>query len=317
MDESNNTYLLMAAPLQGYTDAVWRSIHGHIYGGVSRYYSPFLRIEKGGVRVRDIKELTSSFNLNIPLTPQIIFKDISEFCCLIEYIESLGYKCVDLNLGCPFPPQVKRGRGSGLLLQPGVMADLVSLINDRFRHIDFSIKMRLGVNCANEWRDIVGYINNMDLLHVAVHPRTALQQYGGLVNIDEFNCFHGACRHKLIYNGDITCLSDIDNIFETMPFLTGIMAGRGLLGRPSLFAEWLGGETWCYEKRLKRLLVMHDMMFEHYSKELCGDMQVLLKIKSFWDYMEGEIGRKILKNIKKSTSLSKYCLAVSQLRQML
>ena len=46
-------------------------------------------------------------------------------------------------------------------------------------------------------------------------------------------------------------------------------------------------EAWCYEKRLKRLLVMHDMMFEHYSKELCGDMQVLLKIKSFWDYMEG------------------------------
>ena len=33
------------APLQGYTDSVYREAHTRVFGGVDTYYTPFVRIE--------------------------------------------------------------------------------------------------------------------------------------------------------------------------------------------------------------------------------------------------------------------------------
>lgn len=35
------------APLQGYTEAVYRNAHAAIFGGIKSYYTPFLRFERG------------------------------------------------------------------------------------------------------------------------------------------------------------------------------------------------------------------------------------------------------------------------------
>ena len=46
---------IYAAPLQGYTDAAWRSAHRSLYGdGVDAYFAPFVRVEHGEVRRRDL-----------------------------------------------------------------------------------------------------------------------------------------------------------------------------------------------------------------------------------------------------------------------
>jgi tRNA-dihydrouridine synthase len=39
------------APLQGYTDAVYRRAHARIFGGIETYYSPFVRMEHGEMPV--------------------------------------------------------------------------------------------------------------------------------------------------------------------------------------------------------------------------------------------------------------------------
>ena len=74
-------FRLMAAPLQGYTEAPFRHFHAEIYGGGESltYFSPFLRIEKGSVRPRDLRDITSPLNANHRLIPQIIFRDATEF----------------------------------------------------------------------------------------------------------------------------------------------------------------------------------------------------------------------------------------------
>ena len=33
------------APLQGYTEAIYRQAHARIFGGVESYYTPFVRVE--------------------------------------------------------------------------------------------------------------------------------------------------------------------------------------------------------------------------------------------------------------------------------
>ena len=47
-------YKIHFAPLQGYTDAVYREVHHRIFGGVENYYTPFVRVEKDGFRNKNI-----------------------------------------------------------------------------------------------------------------------------------------------------------------------------------------------------------------------------------------------------------------------
>ena len=43
------------APLQGYTDVIYRNAHAACFGGIDTYYTPFVRLEKGGFRHRDVR----------------------------------------------------------------------------------------------------------------------------------------------------------------------------------------------------------------------------------------------------------------------
>ncbi len=41
---------LYFAPLQGYTEDAYRRIHNELCGGIKEYFTPFVRLENGGVR---------------------------------------------------------------------------------------------------------------------------------------------------------------------------------------------------------------------------------------------------------------------------
>ena len=53
------------APLQGYTDAAYRQAHACIFGGIDTYYSPFVRVEHGEIRRKDIRDINPENNRNI------------------------------------------------------------------------------------------------------------------------------------------------------------------------------------------------------------------------------------------------------------
>ena len=46
------------APLQGYTEAIYRQAHARIFGGIESYYTPFVRVEHGEIRKKDMREST-------------------------------------------------------------------------------------------------------------------------------------------------------------------------------------------------------------------------------------------------------------------
>lgn len=302
----------LSAPLQGYTDAPWRHFHNLIYGGVDGYYTPFLRVEKYAVRPRDLKDLRSSLNDSLRLVPQIIFGSTEEFEALVGAVVEDGHHRVDLNLGCPFPPQVKRGRGAGAL-RKDFLREIGARMRDGYSDIEFSVKMRLGVSAPDEWRDIVDEINAMPLSSVTVHPRTASQQYGGTVHENQFADLLSAIAHKIIYNGDLRSVADIRRITDEYPSIAGVMVGRGLLGRPSLGTEWFSQQEWGPELSREKLLEFHEALFRYYEERLCGESQLLTKMKTFWDYAGPEIGHKTAKAIKKAVSLEKYSAAVASI----
>ena len=96
--------LLHFAPLQGYTDDVYRRLHHRLVGGIAAYYKPFVRWEHCGVRSKDLRDIAPEHNEGVPVVPQVIAADADELARLVDVIAPLGYRRIDLNMGCPFPP---------------------------------------------------------------------------------------------------------------------------------------------------------------------------------------------------------------------
>lgn len=298
------------APLQGYTDAAYRRFHKIIYGDcIDCYYTPFVHLHNGEPRQRDIRDITPANNEGINIVPQIICRDTDEFHTLVNAVITTGHSHIDINMGCPFPPQARKGRGAGMLAQPQAVSEIINAI-DKYPQLTFSIKMRLGLDNPQQAIDLLPTLNQARLTHITMHPRIGTQQYKGSVDMQSFAQFLQGCEKPVIYNGDITTPEQIDFISKQYPNIHGIMIGRGLLARPSLALEYQQGITLDQEEQIVRVLDLHTLLYEHYSTVLQGDAQLLTKLKTFWEYLESLIGHKFHKAIKKATTIAKYNAAI-------
>ena len=299
------------APLQGYTDDVYRRIHHELFGGITTYYTPFVRMEGGGVRSKDMRDIRPEFNEGVPVVPQIIVKSMKEFEYLTNVVEEKGYQEIDINMGCPFPMQAKHGRGSGLLAHTDIIEEIAKAISEK-NNLSFSVKMRLGWESKEEWKPVIEILNNIPLRQITIHPRIGTQQYKGKTDMEAFAEFYARCKHPLIYNGDITTLVDIQNIETSYPNLAGIMIGRGLLARPSLATEYVSGKESPWETRRNQLHEFHNRLMAHYETTANSEAQVHNRMRLFWEYMEEEIGKKNYKKIMKAGNLKNYLAAVRE-----
>lgn len=303
---------LYFAPVQGHTDAAYRHFHSKVYKGDLTYYTPFIRLEKGTLRAKDIKDLNSPLNSDLRLVPQIIFKDAQELKTLIALLKDNGAKEIDLNMGCPFPLQTGHGRGAASIVNQDLAYEIEKAVNEN-HDIVFSLKMRLGLNDPEEWKFLIPFLNRVHLDHITLHPRIAKQQYSGDLYMDQFEDFLNKSTNPVVFNGDITTPEKFNDLIVKYPGVKGFMAARGILGRPSMFEEYSNGVELPKEERIAKMLDFHRQLFNHYSSILCGDAQIISKIKPFWEYSENEIGRKAWKAIKKATNLSKYQTAVAMI----
>lgn len=292
------------APVQGHTDYAWRYFHHKLYGGDYKYFTPFMRLEHGEIRAKDLRDFTNSLNDDVRVEPQVIFRDADELTILIRALADAGAKSVNLNMGCPFPPQTKKGRGAGFISNVDEACKLPSLLS-KFPDVKFSVKMRLGNEDPMEWKRIIEILNSLQLDNLYVHPRVGRQEYRGELYLEAFAKLLSESTNPVVFNGEIKSPEDIRCIAQSFPGVSGIMVARGILGRPSLFSEIAEGE-WSQEKRIEMMLRFHNFLLDHYRQTLCGDSQILSKIKPFWEYAEAEIGRKTWKALKKAPTLSKY-----------
>lgn len=302
--------MIYIAPVQGHTDAAWRHFHHEVYGGDHRYFTPFIRAEHGEMRKQDIRDLTSELNSGLLLEPQVIFRDMEELDILLSGISKSGVTEVNLNMGCPFPLQTGKGRGAGFLRNAEEIEQLEPTLS-KYPELSYSVKMRLGFDNPEEWRNVMPVLNRIELRHVDVHPRVAKQQYGGELHFDQFEAILGESRNPVVFNGELRTPADMHDTEKRFRGIAGMMIARGVLGRPSLASEYAEGREWTREERLEKMLKFHRLLLDHYSGILCGESQIVSKIKPFWEYAEAEIGRKPWKAVKKAVNMAKYHSAVA------
>ena len=299
------------APLQGFTESAYRLAHSKFAPGIHTYYTPFLRLEKGEVRAKDLRDLQAEHPYH--LVPQIIVRDVEEFNTLTKTVTELGFKEIDINMGCPYPMQTKSGRGSGILPHPEKVREILDSITrlsqaDATSNLKFSIKMRLGLTSPEECLQLLPLLNEAPLAHITLHPRVGIQQYKGALDFESFDKFYSECNLPLIFNGDIADLKQMNFIETRYPRLAGIMIGRGLLANPILAAQYAGlpcGTT------TETLLKIHADVAADYARRLQGNAQILDKIRPFWTY--ADLPKKTRKKIEKSKTLDEYLEAVNDL----
>ena len=294
---------LAFAPLQGYTDCVYRQAHCEAAGGVDEYYTPFVRLEGGEPRRKDLRDIDAERNHGVPTVPQVIARDREEFARLCDAVQTAGWRRVDLNMGCPFPMQVKAGRGSGLLADVERVADIGEEMRQR-REVQFTVKMRLGQEEEEECLWLVPILNEMPLEHVTMHPRLGKQQYKGAPDREAFGRFVEACGQPVVYNGDLLSAEDVSAVMRRWPKLKGVMIGRGLLARPWMLS---GREP------LAVVREMHARIYDYAVSALQGDSQIGARLHAFWEYQTDLLDKKQYKAIMKSGSLRKYREAIAAL----
>jgi len=294
------------APMQGFTDFVYRNLFKEFFLGVEKFFTPFLRVENSQVRKKDIIDIEKSDNYQNTI-PQLIANSKDEVEIIAQEILKLGFENCDINFGCPFPQQTFKKRGAGILTFPDKVAEVLKA-TEKIPELKFSIKMRLGNLDKNECLNLVDIINDTKLEFVTIHPRISKQMYNGEIQLEMFSKLSTLIQHPIVYNGDLKTKEDIQNITTQFPNIKAVMIGRGLLADPFL-AQNFESDKNGFDAKI--YLNFFNRLIEGYLAEYQNsEVMALNKIKTFLSFAPSKISTKHVKTIQKVRSISQF---ISQL----
>lgn len=308
------------APMEGITGRIFRKTFNKHFKGVNDYYTPFITPkEKRGLDKKDIKELSPENNEGITIIPQILSNSAEAFNLASEKLMGLGYKEVNLNLGCPSGTVVNKGRGSGALKSLVNLEKLLESIYSKAENtgLRISLKTRIGYEKAEEFENIISLYTKFPVEKLIIHPRTRMEFYKGEVHKESFalavgEYFKMKNVDRLCFNGELYTVADIKKLSEEFPDVSHIMIGRGLLRHPFLMEDILEKESADRKVRLKNYL---DELFSSYSEEFNGSPTAVLKMKELWYYIKEsfEDCEDYIKDIRKAKNVAEYRAAVNVL----
>lgn len=273
------------APLEGITGYIFRNAYNEIYGHIDKYFAPFISpSENCPLTPRERKDITPENNKGIDLIPQILTRRSDCFIEAAKELRSMGYKEINLNLGCPSGTVCAKGKGAGFLPDTD---ELQKFLDDIYSYSDseglsISVKTRIGYYNPDEFFDLVEIFNAFPISELIVHPRIRSDFYKGEPRREYFAYALEHVKCPLIYNGNIYTVKDREDLCREFGLnLDTIMAGRGLISDPSL-AEKLKGTA--SETDFQKLRVFHDTLYHEYQKVMSPDINVLYKMKELWTY---------------------------------
>ena len=303
------------APMEGITTFVYRNAFTQHYGGIDKYFTPFL--SNKNLNYKEINEILPEHNKNLVVIPQILTNQAEVFLSIASRLADYGYREVNLNLGCPSGTVVAKKRGAGFLGIPDTLESFLEEIFDKCP-LEISIKTRIGIDSVGEWDKLLTIYKKYPLKELIIHPRLQKEFYYGSPHTE---IFRGAqerlCEFPLCYNGDIVSKASYDTITGELMPVERIMLGRGVLANPTLPStlKKQDPETLPSADDLKIFRAFHDEILEGYRELMSGDQPVLFRMKELWTYMRQYPGLtdKQLKQIRKSNRIDDYQKIIHQI----
>ena len=295
------------APMEGLTDSVYRRLHHKYFGGVDRYYMPFISptVHRTLTHKED-RELPMAESVNFVAVPQVLTRVPGDFLWAAEQCRDRGYQEVNLNVGCPSGTVVSKGKGAGMLADPGELARFLDEIFGK-SPLPVSVKTRIGLSSREEFPALLEVFNQYPIKELTVHPRVRKAFYAGAVDMEMFRYAAENAKMPLCYNGDINSREKADAIGKAFPKVGSVMIGRGLVADPGMFCtEGTGVEA---------LEAFHDALLEEYLVLFGGSRNAMFRLKENWSYLlpRFQNSEKLAKQLRKTTDLGEYRAIVSQI----
>ena len=288
------------APIEGLTDSIYRRLHHKYFGGVDRYYMPFLSpTVHRSLTPREARELPNADAEAFPAIPQLLTKVPEDFLWAAEVCRNLGYAEVNLNIGCPSGTVTAKGKGAGMLRDPEGLDRFLDAVFSA-SVLPISIKTRIGFSDPEEFPRLLEIFNRYPVKELTVHPRVRTQFYNGSVDMDTFRYCVQHANMPLCYNGNLCSVADIAAIQEEFPGLQAVMLGRGLVGDPGMLVP--GGTT------VDTLEGFMDELFCAYRQAFGSDRNAMFRLKENWHLLlcRFEGSERLGKQLRKATDAAQY-----------
>lgn len=303
---------LYLAPMEGITTYIYRNAYNRCFGGIDKYFTPFIASRK--LNRRELDEILPEHNEDITVVPQILTNRADEFLQIATKLAEYGYQTVNLNLGCPSGTVTARKRGAGFLGVPDALDCFLYEIYEK-SPVKISIKTRIGVESVDEWAQLLAIYQKYPVAELIIHPRLQRELYKFTPHREAFAAAAAALPDiPLCYNGDIISQNSYDALLDAVPATNCIMIGRGILRNPALAAQLKKTDTArLYTK--ENLKAFHDEVFAGYSAHMPGETPTLFKMKDLWTYLSASFAAsdKHLRKIRKASDYTAYKIAVSNL----
>ncbi len=266
-DELPKPFFILA-PMEAVTDIVFRHVIAHAarpdvfvteFTNAASYCS-----EKGIHSARGRLAFTADEQ---PILVQIWGNRPDQFALMAQGLADMGYRGIDINMGCPDKAVVRGGSGSALIRTPKLAGELIAAV--KTSGLPVSVKTRLGDANIDEWREWITYILKQDIANLTIHLRTRKEMCKVDAHhelIPEIKKIRDeiAPQTLLTINGDIRDRQHGEELVREYG-VDGIMIGRGVFHNPFAF------ET---EKRehsrdeLIELLLFQLDLHDRYTREL-------------------------------------------------
>ena len=254
--------MLYFAPLEGFTDAVYRRVHHAVFGGVEKYFTPFISPSRSlSFTSRQQADFSPKENAGVPTVPQVLANNPAFFLNMVRLLRDAGYPEVNLNLGCPSGTVTAKGKGAGMLKDPDALSRFLDEVYSK-APLPVSLKTRAGYASPEEWQKLLEIFCRYPVSEWILHPRTCLEFYRGAPHRDFYRQAVAAAPFPVIYNGDLLCEADCRAFAQSCPEGAGWMLGRGLLTNPALAQTLRGGQR----LTLESLRAFHDRLYCEYLK---------------------------------------------------
>ncbi|MGI2263982.1 MULTISPECIES: tRNA-dihydrouridine synthase [unclassified Staphylococcus] len=288
------------APMEDVTDVVFRHVVSEA-GRPDVFFTEFTNTEsfchpEGVHSVRGRLTFTEDEQ---PIVAHIWGDKPEHFREMSIGMAEMGFKGIDLNMGCPVANVATKGKGSGLILRPETAAEIIQA--SKAGGLPVSVKTRLGYSEIDEWREWLKHVFKQDIANLSIHLRTRRE----MSKVDAHWELIGEIKQLrdeiapdtlLTINGDIPDRKTGLELTEKYG-IDGIMIGRGIFHNPYAFEKEPREHT---SAELLDLLRLHLDLFDKYSQE---ETRLFKPLRRFFKiYVRGIRGASELRHQLMSTN---------------
>lgn len=288
------------APMEDVTDVVFRHVVSEA-GRPDVFFTEFTNTEsychpEGLHSVRGRLTFTEDEQ---PIVAHIWGDKPDHFREMSIGMAEMGFKGIDLNMGCPVPNVATKGKGSGLIQRPEIAAEIIQAA--KAGGIPVSVKTRLGYSEIDEWRDWLRHVFEQDIANLSIHLRTRRE----MSKVDAHWELIGEIKKLrdeiapdtlLTINGDIPDRKTGLELAEKYG-IDGVMIGRGIFHNPYAFEKEPREHT---SEELLGLLRLHLDLFDQYTENEPRQFKPLRRF--FKIYVRGIRGASELRHQLMSTN---------------